>query len=39
MNIHRKGKSRCKISINHDKNVSKNASFTIQIREKLPDNG
>ena len=39
MSIHRKGKSRCRISINNDKNVCKNASFTIQITEKLPGNG
>ena len=35
MNIHRKGKSGCEISINHYKNVFKNAS--IPITEELPD--
>ena len=39
MNIHRKGKSRFEISINHYKNVCKKIFFTIQITEKLPGNG
>ena len=39
MNVYRKGKSGCEISINHYKNVCKNASFTIQILENLPGNG
>ena len=36
MNIHRKGKSGCEISINRYKNVFKNAS--IPITEELPGN-
>ena len=39
MNIHRKGKSGCEIAINHYRNICKNASFRIQILEKLPGNG
>lgn len=39
MNIHRKGKSRFEISINHYKNVCKKIFFTIQIIKKLPGNG
>ena len=39
MNIHRKGKSGCEISINHYTNVCPNSSFSIQILEKLPGNG
>ena len=39
MNVHRRGKSGCEISINHYKNVCPNATFTIQIIEKLPGNG
>ena len=34
-NIHQKGKSSCKYSINHNKNVFKGASFSIHILEKL----
>ena len=39
MNIHRKGKSGCEISINHYTNVCPNSSFWIQILEKLPGDG
>ena len=39
MNVHRRGKSGCEISISHYKNVCPNASYTIQILEKLPGNG
>ena len=39
MNIHRRGKSGCEISINHYKNVCPGSSFTIQIIEVLPGNG
>ena len=38
MNIHRKGKSRFEISINHYKNVCKKIFFIIQIIKKLPGN-
>ena len=39
MNIHRKGKSDCEHSISHYKNVCKCASFSIQILEKLEEDG
>ena len=39
MNIHRRGKSGCELSINHYKNVCPNATFNIQILEKFPGNG
>ena len=39
MNIHRKGKSGCEISIDHYKNVCPGATFTIQILELLPGDG
>ena len=39
MNIHRKGKSSCEISINHYTNVCPNSSFSIQILEQLPGDG
>ena len=37
MNIHQKGKSGCKLSINHYKNVYRGASFSIHILEKPGD--
>jgi len=39
MNVHRRGKSGCEISIDHYKNSCPGASFSIQILEKLPGNG
>jgi len=39
MNIHRKAKTGCTLSINHYTNVCPGASFSIQILEKLPGNG
>ena len=39
MNIHRKGKSGFKQCINHYKNICKDASFSIQILEKLEGDG
>ena len=39
MNVHRKGKSGCEISIDHYTNVCPGAEFSIQILEKLPGNG
>ena len=39
MNIHRKGKSGCEISIDHFSNVCPGAKFSVQILEKLPGNG
>ena len=39
MNFHRRGQPRCEISINHYRNVCKNAAFSIQVIEKLPGNG
>ena len=39
MSIHRRGKSGCEISVDHYKNVCKNATFSIHIIEKLPENG
>ena len=39
MNIHRRGKSGCAVSIDYCRNVCKNATFSIQINEKLPGNG
>ena len=39
MNINRKGKSGCKLSINHHKNVCKGTSFSIHILEKLEGDG
>lgn len=39
MNIHRKGKSGCEISIRNYKTFCKNPSFAIQIIEKLTGNG
>ena len=38
-NIHRRGKSGCEISIDHYRNVFKNAIFSIQVNEKLPGYG
>ena len=35
MNIHRKGKSCCELSISHYKNVCQGASFSIHILDKL----
>ena len=39
MNIHRKGKSGCEILIDHFSNVCPDASFSIDILEKLPGDG
>ena len=39
MNVHRKGKSGCEISIDHYTNVCPGTKFSIQILEKLPGNG
>ena len=39
MNIHRRAKSGCEISIDHFKNVCPDATFKVQIVEKLPGNG
>ena len=39
MNFHRKGKSECEISIDHYRNICKNATFWIQFIEKLQWNG
>ena len=39
MNIHRKGKSGCEISIDHYKNVCPGATFSIQVIEVLEGNG
>ena len=39
MNIHRTSKTGCTIFINHFSNVCKEASFSVQILEKLPGNG
>ena len=38
INIHRKQKSECEVSIDHYKNVCKNATFSIQVIGKLPGN-
>ena len=38
MNIHRREKSGCEISNDHYRNVWKNATFSIQVIEKLPRN-
>ena len=39
MNIYKTGNSECEISIDHYRNVCKNATFSIQVIEKLPWNG
>ena len=39
MNIHRRGKSGCEVSIDHYKNVCPGATFSIQVLEKLPGDG
>jgi len=39
MNIHRRGKSGCEVAIDHYKNVCLDATFSVQILEKLPGNG
>ena len=39
MNIHRREKSGCEISIDQYRNVCKNTTFSIQVIEKLPGNG
>ena len=39
MNIHRHGKSGCEISTDHYRNVCKNATFSVQVIEKLLRNG
>ena len=39
MNIPVRGKSGCNISIDHDRDVCKIATFSIQAIEKLPGNG
>ena len=39
LNIHRNGKSCYENSINHHKNVFKSTSFSIQILEKLEEDG
>ena len=39
MNIHRRGKSGCELLIDHFSNVCPNASFNIDILEKLPGDG
>ena len=36
INIHRRGKSGCEISIDKYRNVCKNATFSIEMIEKLP---
>ena len=39
MSIHRRGKSGCEISIDHYRNVCKNATFSIQVIENwIKDN-
>ena len=38
INIHRIGKSGCEISIGHYRNVCNNATFSIQVNGKLPEN-
>ena len=38
MNIHKRGKSGCEISIDHYRNVCENAIFSIQVIENLPGN-
>ena len=39
MNIHRKNKTGCEITIDHFKNVCPDATFSVQILENLPGNG
>ena len=39
MNVHRRGKSGCRILIDHFSNVCPDAEFSIDILEKLPGNG
>ena len=39
MNIQRKRKSGCEFSTDHFRNVCKNETFSIQVIEKLPENG
>ena len=38
MNIHRRGKSECEFFIDYSRNVCKNATFSIQVIEKLSAN-
>ena len=39
MNIHRKGKTGCKIAIDNFKNVFLNSSFNVKFLENLPGDG
>ena len=39
MNIHKEGKSKCGTSIDHYRNVCKNATFSIQVIENYPEMG